>query len=60
MKTVVLMAGLGQPSTFIQRRILAASTQGIELLVEISGQKPKWIIDKSNFRLFFGFGLASF
>jgi glycosyltransferase involved in cell wall biosynthesis len=46
MKTVILMARLGKPSTFIQRRISAAANHGIDLMVEIEGEKPQWMTDQ--------------
>jgi colanic acid/amylovoran biosynthesis glycosyltransferase len=45
MKKVILMAGLGQPSTFIQRRILAGNQQGLELIVEVTGKISSWLIE---------------
>jgi glycosyltransferase involved in cell wall biosynthesis len=69
MKTVILMARLGNPTTFIQRRISAAATFGIDLMVEIEGKKPQWMEDQkiktvNNFQekpfrsfLFFWLGL---
>jgi glycosyltransferase involved in cell wall biosynthesis len=47
MKIVILMARLGNPSTFIQRRISAAANLGIDLMVEIEGKKPQWMNDQN-------------
>lgn len=47
MNIVILMARLGKPSTFIQRRISAAANLGIDLMVEIEGKKPQWMKDQN-------------